>query len=178
MLETVFEQSYQAASRLAAVRSAAMVRSYGLPKDSRPDLAQEGLLELWRKRTAYDPARGNWRTFAEPVVNNRLVSLVRTIRSSKAGCFRGEPLESAAALAAPLERPDLRIGVWQVLDRVAPFDRTVALSLMNRSVIETGRELGVSRATVYRVIERLRSAFLEAGFGPPCPDTFFPQQRI
>jgi RNA polymerase sigma-70 factor, ECF subfamily len=165
MVEAVFEQSYQAASRLAAVRSAAMVALYGLPQDSRPDLEQEALLEIWRKRTAYDPARGSWRTFAERVVANRMVSLMRSMHSDKAGKSREAPFESARGLAAPMERGDLRLDVWVVLGRMSPFDRTVAFCLIDHSAIETGQKLGVSRATVYRSIIRLRAAFVAAGFG-------------
>jgi RNA polymerase sigma-70 factor (ECF subfamily) len=166
VVEGVFEQSYQASRRLAAVRAAAMVSLCGLPQNSRPDLEQEVLLELWRKRTAYDPARGSWRTFAEPVVANRLVSLTRSLNSAKSGHRREEPLETARSLTAPRERHDLRIEVWRVLDRVAPFDRTVALCLIAHSATETARKLGVSRATVYRAIERLRAAFEQAGLAP------------
>jgi RNA polymerase sigma-70 factor (ECF subfamily) len=165
VVETIFEQSYQAASRLAAVRSAAMVRLYGLPQDSRPDLEQEALLELWRKRTAYDPARGSWRTFAERVVANRMVSLMRSIHSDKAGTSRETPLdESVWSLSAPMDRGDLRIDVWVVLGRMSLFDRTVAFCLIDHSAIETSQELGVSRATAYRSIKRLRAAFAAAGF--------------
>ena len=165
MVEAVFEQSYQAASRLAAVRSAMMVTLYGLPQDSRPDLEQEALLELWRKRTAYDPARGSWRTFAERVVANRMVSLMRSMHSDKAGNSRETPIESAWGLSAPMDRGDLRVDVWVVLGRMSPFDRTVALCLIDHSAIETSQKLGVARATVYRSINRLRAAFAAAGFG-------------
>ena len=165
MVEAVFEQSYQAASRLAAVRSAAVVTLYGLPQDSRPDLEQEALLELWRKRTAYDPARGSWRTFAERVVANRMVSLMRSMHSDKARKSRETPIESARGLSVPMDRGDLRVDVWVVLGRMSPFDQTVAACLIDHSAIETSQKLGVARATVYRSIKRMRAAFAVAGFG-------------
>ena len=166
MLEAVFEQSYPATRRLAAVRAATMVSLFALPQHSGPDLEQEALLELWRKRAAFDPTRGSWRTFAEPVVANRLVSLARRMHSDKAGHRRERQIDEVREMAAPVDLADLRIEVWRVLDRVAPFDRTVALCLIGHSAMETGRTLGVSRATVYRSIERLRDAFAAAGFGP------------
>jgi RNA polymerase sigma-70 factor (ECF subfamily) len=166
VVEIVFEQSYPAAKHVAAVRAATTVALYGLPKDARHDLEQEALLELWRKRPAYDARRGSWRTFSERVVANRLRSLVRSMHTEPSGHFREEPLENLAALAAPNDRTDLRADVSRVLSSVSEFDRSVAVDLIDYSAIEIGQRLGVSRATVYRAIGRLRAAFREAGLSP------------
>jgi RNA polymerase sigma-70 factor (ECF subfamily) len=166
VVETVFERSYSASSRLAAVRAATIVTLHGLPTDSRRDLEQEALLELWRKHQAYDPRRGSWRTFSERVVANRMTSLVRAMRSERSGQFREEPIENLLGLAAPNIRTDLRADVSRVLAGLSPFDRNVALCLIGHSAIETTQCLGVSRATVYRAIGRLRTAFTEAGLSP------------
>jgi RNA polymerase sigma-70 factor (ECF subfamily) len=166
VFETVFERSYSASSRLAAVRAATIVTLHGLPTDSRRDLEQEALLELWRKHQAYDPRRGSWRTFSERVVANRMTSLVRAMRSERSGQFREEPIENLLGLAAPNIRTDLRADVSRVLAGLSPFDRNVALCLIGHSAIETTQCLGVSRATVYRAIGRLRTAFTEAGLSP------------
>ena len=166
MVETVFERSYSASSRLAAVRAATIVTLHGLPTDSRRDLEQEALLELWRKHQAYDPRRGSWRTFSERVVANRMTSLVRAMRSERSGQFREESIENLLGLAAPNIRTDLRADVSRVLAGLSPFDRNVALCLIGHSAIETTQCLGVSRATVYRAIWRLRAAFTEAGLSP------------
>ena len=166
MVETAFEQSYSASKQLAAVRAATIVAVYGLPNDARYDLEQEALLELWRKQRAYDPRRGSWRTFSERVVANRMTSLVRAMRSERSGQFREEPIQNLPGLAAPNSLTDLQADVSQVLAGLSPFDRSVALCLVGYSAIETGQRLGVSRATVYRAIERLRVAFTEAGLSP------------
>lgn len=166
MAESAFEQSYPANSRLAAVRAATIVTLYRLPTESRRDLEQEALLELWRKGPAYDSRRGSWRTFSERVVANRLRSLVRSMHSEPSGHFREEPLEHLAALAAPNDRTDLRADVSRVLNSVSEFDRSVAVDLIDYSAIEIGQRLGVSRATVYRAIGRLRAAFTEACLSP------------
>jgi RNA polymerase sigma-70 factor (ECF subfamily) len=166
MLEAVFEQSFSEVRRLATVRAASIVSICSLPQDSRPDLEQEALLELWRKRTAYDPARGSWCTFAEPVVANRLASLVRSMCSYKAGTLREKPIENAVGLSAPPDRHDLRVDVCRVLNRVSQFDRSVARCLIDHTAIETSQLLGVSKARTYRALGRLRTAFTDAGLGP------------
>jgi DNA-directed RNA polymerase specialized sigma24 family protein len=74
---TTFEESYSTAKKLAQVRAVIVVARWNLPVHARPDLEQEGLLELWRKRAAYDAQRGSWRTFSERVVANRMTSLAR-----------------------------------------------------------------------------------------------------
>ena len=163
MVEGIFERSFSATRRLAAVRAAATVTLCQLPTDTREDLEQEALLELWRKRPAYDPQRGSWRTFSERVVANRMTSLVRAMCSVRSGQFREEPIENLLGLAAPTDRSDLRTDVVRILARVSTFDRNVALNLIDHSAIETSQRLRVSRATVYRAIGRLRVAFMTAG---------------
>ena len=163
MVESAFEQSLPAAIRIAAVRAATVATLYGLPAESRRDLEQEALLELWRKCPVYDPRRGSWRTFSERVVANRMTSVVRSMYSERSGHFREEPLEDLVALAAPNDRTDQRADVARVLRGVSQFDRSVAGDLIDYSAIEIGQRLGVSRATVYRAIGRLRAAFTEAG---------------
>ncbi len=166
MVEGIFEQSFSATCRLAAVRAAATVTLCQLPTDTREDLEQEALLELWRKRPAYDPQRGSWRTFSERVVANRMTSLVRAMRSERSGQFREESIEELLGLAAPNRLADLPAAVSQVLAGLSSFDRSVARCLVGYSAIEIGQKLGVSRATVYRAIGRLRAAFTEAGLSP------------
>lgn len=166
MAEPSFEQSYPAAKHLVEVRAATVVARFGLPKDARRDLAQEALLELWRKRPAYDAQRGSWRTFCERVVANRMTSLVRTMYSERSGHFREDPLENLGALAAARTPVDLQADVARILESVSEFDQRVAACLIGHSAAETSQKLGVSRATVYRSIGRLRMAFTDAGLSP------------
>jgi hypothetical protein len=89
-------------------------------------------------------------------------------------------------LVGPETNRDLGVDIERVLAGVSAFDRAVARCLMDWSASETGRVLKVSRASVYRSIERLRAAFTAAGFGPTSgcssrirrPDRFVPTTRI
>jgi DNA-directed RNA polymerase specialized sigma24 family protein len=163
VIETVFERSYSVTSRLAAVQAANIVARYRLPLDLRRDLVQDALLCLWQKQSAYDAQRGSWRAFSEKVVANRMASLVRRMCSQRFGQLREDPFESVAGSAAPNHHLDLRTDVVRVLAAMSPFDRSVASNLIYHSAIETGQRLGISRATVYRAIGRLRVAFTTAG---------------
>lgn len=50
MVENAFEQSLSVTIRLAAVRATTVASLYGLPAESRRDLQQEALLEVWPAR--------------------------------------------------------------------------------------------------------------------------------
>jgi len=162
--ELTFEQSYPASSRIAAVQATRIARRNSLPADFIDDLAQEGLLALWRGTPAFDERRAGWPTYAEHVVANRLASILRSMNSGRSGHGKQDPLDGLQfADPAPYAGIDLQNDVRRVLDGVSSFDRTVARSLIDHSAIETSRRLGVARATIYRSIARLRAAFTAAG---------------
>jgi DNA-directed RNA polymerase specialized sigma24 family protein len=162
--DAAFERSYSTCRRVAAVHAATIVVLYGLPNEDRRDLEQEGLLELWRKLPLFDVRRASWRTFAERVVANRMTSVVRGLHSTRCGYGKEEPLDEVGpTLRAPDECIELRADIRRVLASVSQFDQAVALSLIDHSAVETSWRLGVSRATVYRAIGRLRAAFTAAG---------------
>ncbi len=159
MIRAHFEEFYPDCKRIAAVRAAKVVAVFRLPRDARHDLEQEAILELWRRLPLFDSRRAGWRTFAERVVANRLISLMRGLR------WKDEPLcELDRALPTPDDHFNLRADVRRVLAGVSRFDRAVARCLIDYSAMDTGQRLGVSRATVYRAIGRLRAAFRKTGF--------------
>jgi RNA polymerase sigma factor (sigma-70 family) len=164
VVEIIFEQSYSASSQVAAAHAAKIIALHALSYDHLQDLKQEALLELWRKAPLFDERRAGWRTFAERVVTNRLTSLIRHAHSRRAGFGKQDPIEGLELPdPARYDNIDLQTDVRRVLDGVSSLDRSVALSLIDHSAIETSRRLRVSRSTVYRSIERLRAAFTTAG---------------
>lgn len=160
------EQPEWIIDRAAVVRAALTVTLYGLPQDFRTDLQQEAVLELWRRRSMYDPQRGSWSTFSERIIANRIASVMRHLRSERSGLFREDSLDKWLSLPARDADQQLRADVARVLDGIPEFDRRVAICLIESSAVEASRHLRVSRATIYRSIGRLRAAFIDAGLQP------------
>jgi RNA polymerase sigma factor (sigma-70 family) len=129
----------------------------------REDLEQEALAGVWQALARYDSARAGLRTFIELVVRTHLTSLLRS--HPRGPEFEHLEDQDVAGEGGFLEL-ELRADVRSVLADVSLFERRVALCLIGHSAIETTQCLGVSRATVYRAIGRLRTAFTEAGLSP------------
>jgi DNA-directed RNA polymerase specialized sigma24 family protein len=161
MHEETFEKAYPLALRSAQVRSAAAVASGGIQPADREHLEQEALTRVWLALSQYDPTRAGLRTFIEVVVSRQFTSMLRARR-------RRPQIESLdaqhVAVQGRFSEVDIRTDVIRVFDRVSQFDRAVGFSLTEYSAVETSRRLRVSRASVYRAIERLRVAFTTAGY--------------
>jgi RNA polymerase sigma-70 factor (ECF subfamily) len=146
------------------------------------DVRQDLALDCLRRIPRFDPTRGEWHAYVRGVMYNQSTVLfsrrrrhlrreiladdvvVRDRRTREHIEYFMESLAWRNSLAAPKNLAELRIDVSRVLAGVSHFDRTVAGCLVGHSAIETGRRLGVSRASVYRAIGRLRVAFTKAGF--------------
>jgi len=182
-LQALFHEALPVAKRTAGVRFSSFAGTFRPAGVDREDITQEAFLALWQALSYYEPERAAIPTFIEGVVTNRVTSVARGIHAHRRGFGRTRPLDTVdILLASPDYAPDLGVAIRQVLARVLPFDRTVALSLAAYSVADTGRRLGVCRASVYRSIGRLRAAFVVAGYGriavkqirTPPPDQVLP----
>jgi RNA polymerase sigma factor (sigma-70 family) len=162
-----FVAVYPLLRRAAQVKASSVSRRCGLPREDDRDLEQEAVLEVWRKMDRYDPGRASFRTFAEVVMASRMKSLMRSLRSERSGNGKEEALNVLSGVEAePNHVLDVLADINTVLNRVSNLDRRVALSLVDYSAVETSLRLNVARSTVYRAIERLRCAFIAAGFTP------------
>jgi len=153
------------------------------------DLKQELFLECWRKSTQFDPAKSGSRTFLQKVINNRICNLVeaqsaerRDYRScqcslndavalDKSGPFEFGDSVSDADYATRMgrgslsahERTELQIDVDKVIATLPRELAAIATLLKSSSLVETARQLHISRATLYRRIADIRTVFTTAG---------------
>ena len=157
----MFLESHPFALRSARVRSAAAVASGAALQADRADLEQEVLARLWQALSIFDPTRAGLRTFIELIVRTQFISMVR---SHSRRCELESLDDQIVEGDGRFREIELSIDVSRALAGVSLFDRTVALSLTECSVVETSRGMCVSRAAVYRAIGGLRLALSELGF--------------
>jgi RNA polymerase sigma-70 factor (ECF subfamily) len=163
VLDEAFEQAHALACQAARARLRAAVRTGAAVPHECPDLEQEMLMTVWWALRRFDPSRAALRTFVEMVVAMRLLSLLR------AGRFRPklEPLGEYQSMSMD-GGPDIefRIALDRAFASLPGPDRRLAALLTDLSPTEASRALGISRAAVYRAIDRIRPAFAKAGLGP------------
>jgi hypothetical protein len=160
--DATFGRAFPLALRAALVRTTAAVKSGAIPSADRQDAEQGVLTGVWLALTHYDSALAGLRTFIEVVVCRQITSQVRAYRSRAVRDSLNAP--RTASGEGGLRELELQVDNGRAIDGVSSFDQAVALSLIDHSVTETSLRLRVSRATVYRSIERPRAAFTIAGF--------------
>jgi RNA polymerase sigma-70 factor, ECF subfamily len=166
----------------AEYRASILVKWGGFSPQDWADVRQDLALDCLRRIPRFDPTRGGWHAYVRGVIYNQSTILFSRRRLHLRREILADDLvvrnyRTRQRIECSLESPvwldntgeprnlvELRIDVGRVLAGVSHFDRTVAGCLVGHSAIETGRRLGVSRASVYRAIGRLRVAFTKAGF--------------
>jgi RNA polymerase sigma factor (sigma-70 family) len=162
VLQNIFDEIYPFASRAAQVRSARVGNSLQAMAFDRADLEQEALMGVWMALRRFDPARASPRTYVERVVATNIASVFRRAKSQKR-TPRSEPWPTPLPLRL-LVAVELRLDFDRVLGRLEPRDRRVVELLTEHRPARIARILGISRAGIYRSIDRVRTVFSEAGF--------------
>jgi DNA-directed RNA polymerase specialized sigma24 family protein len=172
------------ASALRANRSA--VR-FG---DSVEDVTQDLLLHYLQQRHRYDPGRSSVATFAARVCGHRAIGMVAKASAQKRGGGvsvkslsepvaigqAGENILLESTISADsfnmnlgrqtqpeAELRDLQIDIEHILAGVPPDVAFFARRLAYESVGEAARAAGLSRASAYRRVQKLRKVFAENG---------------
>lgn len=160
MAEDAFVLAYPHARRSAEVYAARAIRGRFAALDEREDLVQDALLAAWLQMRRFDSRRAGLRTFTEIVVRSAIGSSLRKRRHVRDhGLAFDRCVGDASNHARAIQR---RVDVALVLERCHPFDRKVAMLLVDHSPSEVATAMRVARSTVYRSIERLRAAFANA----------------
>ena len=161
--EALFLEALPLARRASQVRSARYDRILGALALDREDLEQDAMVGLWRALARFSPARASLRTYAERVVATRVTSSLRRATAKKRS-VSGD----AALLADPvslLVQIEIQIDIERALSTLKKKDRRVARLLASYRPAEVAKALGISRAAVYRSMDRIRMALCAAGFG-------------
>ena len=168
-------------SRNIIIRAERLARSGSVPGMDAEDIKQDLRLHLYRRDDRFDPSRGQYDTFADRVLANRIATLAATTERQRAERAwvdfetpsegRGddemlplaETLPDSVALHAVVARaPDEAFGlvrdVRRLLAGLTPTCRDVALALIDMSPTEAAEALGIHRSTVYARLGTIRKA--------------------
>jgi RNA polymerase sigma factor (sigma-70 family) len=160
--ENLFVQSYPFARRAAHVHAAG-IAGLDLVVLGRDDLAQEVSLRLWCALSGYDASKSSLRTYTERIVDRHVASLLRRRKAKKR--TRPDEMDLPASSIELLVSIELRADIDRAFIDLGQLDLRVArLLLRDYKPTEVARKLGIRRATVYRSIDRIRTALARAGY--------------
>ena len=168
-------------SRNITIRAERLARSGSVPGMDAEDIKQDLRLHLFRRDDKFDPARGQYDTFADRVLANRIATLAAPTERLRAERMwinfdtptevRGDdemlPLsetlpENALPHTAVARAPDEVFGlvrdVRRFLSGLTPTCQTVALALIDMSPTEAAETLGIHRSTVYVRLAAIRKS--------------------
>lgn len=161
--EDLFVQAYPFARRSAQVHAAAIARLDAVFL-ARDDLVQEASLRLWEALRRYDATKASLRTYTDRIVDRHVASLIRKRKAKKR--TRHDESESAVSSIEMSVRIELRADINRAINDLGRLDVRVArLLLGDYKAAEIARKLRIPRTAVYRSIDRIRAALIEAGYG-------------
>ena len=170
----------------ARFKSRQLAGRYGFSRDEAEDIQQELLLDCVTRSRSFDARRCSLRTFAARVVNNRIATLLEA-RKAKCRDYRVQRVSlssqfdpSSPELVSMLgtlgweasgslseDTMNLRLDVERTMTSLpAALVKLCRLLIACDSAVEAAAMTGMSRATLYRNIGRLRGALAGAGLHP------------
>jgi RNA polymerase sigma-70 factor (ECF subfamily) len=177
------------AGRFIRHQACQLVQRAGLPASDRSDLEQELWLDLLKRWPRFDAGRAGGRTFAARLVRHQAIKILSRQREVAANPARsvsslhdvvahedGRPVPLVHAVDEETQarriggRPrlsqdlfELRSDVRQVVARLPVELRDVCDRLTRCSVSQAACELGITRASFYRRLAKVRSHLSRAG---------------
>lgn len=169
MPDTNFVCSYPQLRKDLAYHTRRLIGRAGYTISDTEDVRQELLLDLWCRSKRFDPAKSSVRTFANRVMRHKVATLVRASGATKRDYLKTRHLEQCALPSdSSVEgRIHRRVDVRTCIDCLPTSLRTIAITLMTRTVVQASSELGISRTTLHRRILEIQQAFELMGLGPP-----------
>lgn len=150
-----------------------MARQFGLQDADAQDLTQDVMAAVARAIPSWQPdsTRGKFRTWLYTVVRNKTIAALRRQRPGDRGTgdtqilnnVEARPIEAADAFELEVRRTAFQQAAERVRPQVqsATWEAFYRTSVLNRTIEETAKELGLSIGSVYaarsRVLARLRT---------------------
>jgi RNA polymerase sigma-70 factor (ECF subfamily) len=153
-----------------------LARTARLPGMDADDIEQDLLLDLWQRRTAYDPARASFPTFADRVVAHRVATL--TCATARIKAERGlvsldasDDNEDSTALVDSLADPTipqedergLVLDMRRFMASLTPALLRNCDILLAPNLRDAAAQAGLHRSSVYEGAQRLRKLAMAAG---------------
>lgn len=153
---------------------------YRLSDADRDDLRQDMMIELLKAAPRYRPERAKWATYVCRVLDIYFKQYCRQqSRRRTRGSFasfanherRGRTIVGIGAddVRDEIDRLETRLTVETVLAGLPPKLRRFCQLLKEHSLAEVRRIMGIPHTSAYRMIDRLRRRFRDAGFENFCP---------
>ncbi len=166
-----------------------LVGQAGFTASDRDDLEQELILDLLRRLPKYDPSRAKRNTFIARLVDHKIATLIEAQKAVRRDyrrrtCSLNERFKDedghVAERVETLDQEDYLLGagiepgqpeelralvldVAAVVETLPPELRELCRRLGQETVTEVSRDTGVSRATLYESVTRLRKIFEDTG---------------
>ncbi len=158
--------------KLAIQYSWKAVYDWGLPYDDREDLQRDLHLALWQKQSRFDARRGESAAFLRQVAKNECIKLLKKRTAARRDYRLDVTLDEKACQTKIGTSKDLRrvekrliraIDVRRAIASLSAMLRRIAIALQESSPADLPLSLGVSRATLYRLIASIRANFMLQG---------------
>lgn len=172
------------AKELIRIKALQLIGKGGFTESDREDIEQELTLDLLERLPQYNPERASEHTFMARVVDHKIARLIERRTAAKRDRTRtvvslSRPVDADEGrqepLAATVEEGgrgthvsearlrDLALDLTEVLGGLPKQLRTLCELLSEGDIREAAEEMGVTRRTIYRWIERARGHFEDAG---------------
>jgi RNA polymerase sigma-70 factor (ECF subfamily) len=175
------------ASNLIKHKARRLIGRYGFTRSDYEDIQQELKLHVLQRMRHFDPRRGSMTTFLNRIVENKLASVIRHRTATKRHCCRVTSLDDMRASRGDVELADFAVAesprdlatdLTGAIDKLEPDDRRLANLLMNGTLLEAARRLGITRASARRRVAVLRELFTDAGIDEYAGETQARPRRV
>ena len=168
---------FELAGQIAAVIARRVCKSGLSELGDEDDVVQEMLFSAWRRWHHFDPDKASASTYVSLVMRNVATSLMRSALAMKRQPRVAGVTKNVVPFNHAIDWPqvdtrqsnvDSRLDIEELMSRL-PIDLQVSCRLlMDGSIAEVARALGVPRHHVVGQIHEMRNAFEMAGFAPVC----------